>query len=119
MRRRRARLLAIVTGAAVVTLAAAFAILRARPAATRPAAAVPAAAGAEVYARLGCPACHALRGTGNPRRSLDGVGSRLSRDDIRTWIVDPQRMKPGVRKPAYADLPAAELDAVLDYLQGA
>jgi mono/diheme cytochrome c family protein len=117
MRRRRARLLAIVTGMAVLALAATFAGIRA---ARRPVAPSVAASprGVEVYERLGCAACHALAGEGNSSHPLDGVGRRLSRDAIRTWIVAPQRMDPGVRKPAYDRVPAQDLDALVDYLSG-
>jgi len=114
MRRRRARLLAIVTGVAVLALAATFAALRDRPRGAPPVTA--AAAGIEVYERLGCPACHSLGGQGNPSHPLDGVGRRLSRDVIRTWIVAPQRMDPAVRKPAYDRVPKDDVDAVVDYL---
>jgi hypothetical protein len=44
------------------------------------------------------------------------VGQRLSRDAIRTWIVAPQRMKRAVRKPAYDDVPASDVDAVVEHL---
>ena len=118
MRRRRARLLAIMTGVAVVALAAAFATLRQRPASTPPTPPAQAPLGAQVYERLGCPACHALRGSGNPAHPLDGVGQRLSPEQIRTWIVAPQRMKPGVRKPTYDHIPQEDVVAVVDYLRG-
>jgi hypothetical protein len=72
--------------------------------------------GAAVYARLGCPACHSLGGRGNTSIPLDGVGRRLEREALRTWIVAPQRMKPGVRKPAYDRVPPADVDAVVDLL---
>jgi mono/diheme cytochrome c family protein len=113
MRRRRARLLAIATGVAVLALAATFAALRARPAAAPVGTAVD---GLATYERLGCPACHALAGRGNPRLPLDGVGGRLSRDAIRTWIVTPRQMDPTVRKPVYDRVPKAEVDAVVDLL---
>ena len=116
MRRRRALLLAILTGVAVVALAATFAALRDRPTAVFPVTA--SATGIAVYERLGCPACHSLGGQGNPSHPLDGVGRRLSRDDIRTWIVAPQRMKPGVRKPAYDRVPRDDVDAVVELLAG-
>ena len=107
----------MMTGAVVVALAVAFATLRARPAPSLDVAGAPAPAGAAVYERLGCAACHALRGAGNPRRPLDGVGTRLSRDQLRGWVVEPQRMKPGVQKPAYDREPGTDIDALLDYLQ--
>lgn len=73
--------------------------------------------GRQVYESQGCAMCHSVAGSGNRRHPLDGVGGRLSRDDIRTWIVAPQEMQPGIRKKAYDSLPKGELEALLDYLQ--
>jgi cytochrome c oxidase subunit 2 len=106
------------TGIAVVALAVAFATLRQRSVPTPSTPPAQAPRGAQVYERLGCPACHALRGSGHPANPLDGVGQRLSPDKIRTWIVAPQRMKPGVRKPTYDHVPQEDVAAVVDYLRG-
>ena len=116
MRRRRALLLAIVTGISVLALAAMVAGIRARRPTAPPATA--SHRGVEVYEQLGCAACHALGGEGNPSHPLDGVGRRLSRDAIRTWIIAPRRMDPGVRKPAYDRTPSEDVDALVDYLSG-
>jgi cytochrome c oxidase subunit II len=40
-----------------------------------------------------------------------------TRENLRTWIVDPHAIKPGVRMPA-TPLPDDELEALLDYLEG-
>jgi sulfur-oxidizing protein SoxX len=45
------------------------------------------------------PAPH-LQGTIGP--SLDGVGSRLTQDEIRAHLVDPARFNPDTVMPAYA-----------------
>lgn len=75
------------------------------------------AAGREVYEKQSCSVCHSIAGEGSPRSPLDGVGSRLDADEIRLWIVNPQEARPGVRKPAFDDLPDAEVDALVAYLQ--
>ena len=75
------------------------------------------AAGREVYEEQDCSVCHSIAGEGSPRYPLDGVGSRLDADEIRLWIVDPQEARPGVRKPAFDDLPDPEVDALVAYLQ--
>lgn len=75
------------------------------------------AAGREVYVEQDCSMCHSIAGEGSPRYPLDGVGSRLDADEIRLWIVDPQEARPGVRKPAFDDLPEPEVDALVAYLQ--
>jgi mono/diheme cytochrome c family protein len=75
------------------------------------------AQGKEVYNELGCAACHSIAGVGSPRYPLDGVGSQLTREEIRLWIVDPQEIQPGVRKPAYDDLEDDELRALIAYME--
>ena len=78
--------------------------------------------GAAVYAAQKCSLCHALDGKGNAKGALDEVGSKLTADDIRQWIVNPVDMaakKSATRKPAmkaYATLPKADLDALVTFL---
>lgn len=74
-------------------------------------------AGRAVYEEESCSVCHSIAGVGSPRSPLDGVGERLTAEQIRLWIVDPQAIQPGVRKPAFDDLPVAEVDALVAYLQ--
>lgn len=71
------------------------------------AAAAPAAAGAgtvaaarpEVFGQV-CTACHQLAGQGGTvGPALDGVGARLSHDQIVTWLRDPPAVKPGTAMP--------------------
>ena len=49
------------------------------------------------------------------------MGAKLSEADIRKWIVTPKEMKSETnRKPdmrAYPSLPAADLDALVAYMQ--
>jgi len=80
--------------------------------------------GQEVYAAQKCQVCHAIAGTGNKQNPLDGVGSKLSADDLRMWIVDPAGMTAktkSTKKPPmpakWATLPAADVDALVAYLQ--
>jgi mono/diheme cytochrome c family protein len=94
--------------------------------------AVPAAAqdeakikrGQEVYTAQKCQMCHVIAGKGNKANPLDGVGAKLSADDIRQWITHPADMTAkakSTKKPPmpnkYANLPAADLDALVAYLQ--
>jgi mono/diheme cytochrome c family protein len=80
--------------------------------------------GAEVYAAQKCSVCHSIAGKGGKQSPLDGVGAKLSADDIRQWIVDPIAMakkanstkKPPMPKK-YDKLPAADLDALVAYMQ--
>jgi mono/diheme cytochrome c family protein len=80
--------------------------------------------GAEVYAAQKCQMCHAIAGKGNKTNPLDGVGKKLSADDTRLWITKPTEMTAKVKstkKPPmptkYGALPAADLDALVAYLQ--
>ena len=41
-----------------------------------------------------CGVCHSIAGQGNKNNPLDGVGSKLSVEDTRLWIVNaPEMMK--------------------------
>jgi mono/diheme cytochrome c family protein len=80
--------------------------------------------GMEVYTAQKCQICHSVAGKGNKKGPLDGVGTKLSADDIRQWIVKPTEMaaktKSTVKPPMpdkYATLPAADIDALVAYMQ--
>ena len=88
-----------------------------------------AARGQSVFLNQTCAGCHAVRGT---PASLARVGPDLThlasrstiaagvlpqtRAALAAWVSDPQVAKPGAVMPP-TDLTAAELDALLDYLQ--
>jgi len=79
------------------------------------------ARGAKVYADQKCSVCHSIAGKGNAKGSLDGVGAKLSADDIRAWIVDAvgQTAKTkAARKPVMKNyaLPKEDVDALVAYL---
>src|SRR6476619_486366 len=83
-----------------------------------------AAHGEKVYAAQKCSTCHSIAGKGGKSSPLDGVGAKLSADDIRQWIVDPVAMakkSSSTKKPPmpakYGKLPAADLDALVAYMQ--
>jgi mono/diheme cytochrome c family protein len=78
-------------------------------------------AGQKVYMAQKCTICHSIGGTGNKKGPLDGIGAKLSADDIRKWITDAPAMAAKAkaeRKPpmkAYM-LPKDELDGLVAYL---
>lgn len=131
MRERWARIVALLTGLAIVALAATFAWWRNAPQRPLPTSstAIGEAArvrrGAELFDSRGCVRCHAFAGHGNPRGALDGVAARLDVRTIRDRIIAapavaavmPRRAV--VAKQAYADLTADDLDALVTYLQQA
>jgi len=79
--------------------------------------------GKAVYAEQKCKLCHSIAGEGNAKGPLDGVGSKLSAEDIKQWIVDPKtatEKHKAPRKPpmkAYPNLPPADLEALVAYMQ--
>ena len=79
--------------------------------------------GEKVFAAQKCAVCHSIAGKGNQKGALDGVGSKLSADDIRMWIVSAPEMAAktkSTRKPvmkAYTSLPKDELEALVVYMQ--
>jgi len=74
------------------------------------------AKGKEVFAAQKCSMCHAIEGKGNKNNPLDGVGSKLSSDQIKKWIVSPKEMKADSKMKAYPSLTGADLDALVAYL---
>jgi len=104
------------------TLLSVAAVTFAAGMATRPAAAQE--KGQEVYAAQKCQVCHSIAGKGAKQNPLDGVGTKLSAAEIREWIVNPAAMTAktkSTKKPPmpakYSKLPAAELDALVAYMQ--
>jgi cytochrome c2 len=115
-----ARLLAIGTGLLIVAVSLLFAATQNRSPAGSVVAEVaestsPLEHGTEVYARERCMMCHSIAGKGNRRSPLDGVGSRLSPEEIRKWITAPSEMQPGIKKKAF-QLSDRDLNDLVDYL---
>jgi mono/diheme cytochrome c family protein len=86
-----------------------------------PASAQSAAEGQKVYTAQKCNVCHSVAGVGNKRGALDEVGSKLSADDIRQWIVDAPAMTAKTkaeRKPPMKSytLSKPDLDALVAYM---
>lgn len=79
--------------------------------------------GQDVYTAQKCAVCHSIGGKGGKASPLDGVGAKLSADDIRAWITDPVAMtkKTNSQKkppmPKNAKLAAADVDALVAYMQ--
>ena len=85
------------------------------------------AAGRQVFERTACVNCHTVNSTiGDGRfgpdlthlmsRETIGSGAMMnSRDNLRAWVKDPDKFKPGVRMPAM-NLSDSELDQLADYL---
>lgn len=78
-------------------------------------------AGMKVYADQKCATCHSVAGVGSKMSPLDGVGTKLTPADIRSWMTDPDGMaaklpvKPKIKMKKYV-LTDADLDALVAYL---
>jgi mono/diheme cytochrome c family protein len=79
--------------------------------------------GEKVYAEQKCAMCHSIQGKGNKAGALDDLGTRLSEEDIRQWMINPRVMtekSKSTRKPlmpAYTKSPKEDLDAVIAYMR--
>ena len=83
-----------------------------------------AAKGAKVYAAQKCSMCHSVAGKGGKSSPLDGIGTKLTADEIRQWIVNPTEMTAktkSTKKPPmpakYGKLPKEDIDALVAYMQ--
>jgi mono/diheme cytochrome c family protein len=81
------------------------------------------AKGQTVYGAQKCATCHSIAGKGNKANPLDGVGAKLSADDIKQWITHPKEAAAkanSTKKPPmpakYGTLPAADIDALVAYM---
>ena len=79
--------------------------------------------GEAVYTAQKCSLCHQIAGKGNKASPLDGVGAKLSADDIRQWITHPTEAAAkakSTKKPPmpnrYSKLPPADIDSLVAYL---
>lgn len=110
------RLVAVVAGAMV-----AFGISLSAAGAPAGQDAAKIAAGQKVYDANKCMTCHAIAGKGMKKYPLDGIGAKLSADDIKKWIATPADMeaKQAVKQPLKMKafkLAPADLDALVAYL---
>lgn len=82
------------------------------------------AAGQKAFAAEKCGTCHSVAGKGGPSK-LDGVGTKLSEADIRSWLTDTAKMeaklptKPKTSMAGYMKthkLKDADVDALTAYM---
>jgi mono/diheme cytochrome c family protein len=78
--------------------------------------------GQQLFADQKCTLCHSIGDKGNKKGPLDGVASKLSADEVRSWLTDAKSMTAktkATRKPemkAYT-LPKDDVDALVAYLE--
>jgi mono/diheme cytochrome c family protein len=79
-------------------------------------------AGMKLYATKMCSACHSIAGKGNVKGPLDDVGSRLTVDQIRAWIVTPKEMTEKTKAPRKPVMPVTakvtkeDVEALVAYM---
>jgi mono/diheme cytochrome c family protein len=79
--------------------------------------------GKAVFTEQKCSICHSVAGKGNPKGSLDDVGTKVTAEQIRQWLLSPKEMaekEKATRKPPmqpYAKLSKTDLDALVAFLQ--
>jgi mono/diheme cytochrome c family protein len=79
-------------------------------------------AGKKIYDAQGCAKCHQIAGKGAKLSVLDGVGSKLTAEELRLWLSTPDEMmaklpKKPVVKMKKVELKDPDLDALVAYLQ--
>jgi mono/diheme cytochrome c family protein len=80
------------------------------------------AAGEKLFIDQKCTLCHSIGDKGNKKGPLDGVGSKLSGDEIRQWIANPKEMAAktkATRKPEMKqyNLAKPDVEALAAYLE--
>ena len=79
--------------------------------------------GQTVYVANKCSTCHSIADKGNKKGPLDEIGTKLTADEIREWLLHPVEMTAkakSTRKPAmkaYDKLPKDDIEALVAYMQ--
>lgn len=75
-----------------------------------------ATAGRQVYEQYNCLQCHGY--DGNDKMDLKKALHKKGLEDLKAWILDPGKFKPGTEMPAYGGvLSDRELEDVIQYLR--
>ena len=79
------------------------------------------ARGQQVFTDQKCSLCHSIGDKGNRKGPLDGVASKVSADDIRSWVTDAKGMIAKTKPPRRPEmkaftLPKDDVDALVAYL---
>lgn len=78
--------------------------------------------GQKIYADQKCTMCHSIGGKGGKVSALDDVGSRLTEEEVRQWLISPRVMtekKKSTKKPLmpeYTKLSKEDLNALIAYM---
>ncbi len=80
------------------------------------------AMGKDLYQKYACEKCHQIAGKGSKISPLDGIAAKMTADEMKQWIKDPDAMTAKLaKKPAVkmkkVEMPDPEVDAIVAYLQ--
>ena len=80
------------------------------------------AMGKDLYQKYACEKCHQIAGKGSKISPLDGVATKMTAEEMKQWITDPDAMTAKLaKKPAVkmkkVEMPEPEVDAIVAYLQ--
>jgi cbb3-type cytochrome oxidase cytochrome c subunit len=75
--------------------------------------------GRELINSSGCKGCHKIEGQGGSLGpALDGVGKRLTPEQLRQQLVNPKARNPSSTMPSFSHLPNKDIQALVDFLEG-
>lgn len=125
MREHMARVLALLSSALILLAVLTFGAVQNKSAveADEPLDPERVAAGKIVYETNGCAICHAIAGEGDPQYPLDGVGARLSAQQLQQNIAPTPDMQSKFAevvfemKQGYHDLSEADMTDLVLYLR--
>ena len=75
-----------------------------------------AAHGKQVFAAEKCQMCHSIAGVGGKMAKLDGVGAKLTANEIKKWIKTPKAMKADAKMKPYPNISDKDLEDLTAYL---
>jgi mono/diheme cytochrome c family protein len=75
------------------------------------------AKGKQVFETQKCAMCHQVAGQGNRMYPLDGVATKLTEADIRTWLTAPAEMEAKLDSPPRLKMSARKLELKPDELE--
>lgn len=77
--------------------------------------------GAALFTSQKCVMCHSIAGKGNPKGAMEPALAKMTPEDVRQWIVDPEGMRKktkATREPAMKEMKLSkdQVDGLVAYL---
>lgn len=80
--------------------------------------------GRSLFETQHCGTCHSFAGVGNPRLPLDGIGQKMSDQEMQNWITGSGAATNTLsafiikRKQGYKEMPEEQMRLLIAYLRG-